>query len=101
MPTPTSRSLLDAEQIAQRLDRLAGWQLDGRELVKSYRFKNFIEAVAFVNAITPVAEAQNHHPDLVVRWGEVTVRLSTHSAGGITEKDFELARSTDGIEASR
>ncbi|GAC1484156.1 MAG: 4a-hydroxytetrahydrobiopterin dehydratase [Candidatus Dormibacteria bacterium] len=95
MPNQTSRSLLDSTEAAARLATLAGWHIDGSELVKSYKFKNFVQAVAFVNAITTVAEAQNHHPDLLVRWGEVTVRVSTHSAGGLTAKDFELAAAID------
>jgi len=77
------------------LTALAGWRVDGGELTKSYKFKDFAEAVAFVNKIAGIAESQNHHPDLLVRWGEVAVRVSTHSAGGITAKDFELGAAID------
>ena len=91
------RTVLDAADVAEWVRRSNGWRLDSAELVKSYKFKNFVEAVDFVNAITGVAERQKHHPDLVVRWGEVTVRLTTHDAHGITEKDFTLAEAIDRI----
>ncbi len=93
--TRASRSLLDSEQVTQQLAQLSGWHVEGKELVKSYKFKNFAEAVTFVNAIAGVAEPQDHHPDLSVRWGEVGVRVTTHSAGGLTAKDFELAAAID------
>ena len=92
-----NRTVLDPADVAERVRRSTGWRLEGAELVKPYKFKNFVEAVDFVNAITGVAERQNHHPDLVVRWGEVTVRLTTHDAHGITENDFKLAEAIDRI----
>ena len=95
MPGQSSRSLLDSSEAATRLATLAGWRIDGSELVKAYKFENFVQAVDFVNAITRVAEVQNHHPYLLVRWGEVTVRVTTHSAGGLTAKDFEFAAAID------
>ncbi|HEY8802296.1 MAG TPA: 4a-hydroxytetrahydrobiopterin dehydratase [Candidatus Dormibacteraeota bacterium] len=91
------RTVLDPADVSERVRRSNGWRLEGAELVKPYKFKNFVEAVDFVNAITGVAERQNHHPDLVVRWGEVTVRLTTHDAHGITENDFKLAEAIDRI----
>lgn len=97
MANQVSRARLDSTAITQRVAALAGWRVEGAELMKSYRFKNFVEAIAFVNAIARIAESQNHHPDLVVRWGEVTVRVTTHSAGGLTAKDFELASAIDQI----
>lgn len=75
--------------------QLIGWRVEGKELGRSYKFKNFVEAVNFVNAIAGVAESQDHHPDLTVRWGEVGVRVTTHSAGGLTAKDFDLAAAID------
>src|SRR5438876_7893462 len=87
---------MSPEQAATRLGQLQGWQIEeAKKLTKSYRFGNFIEAVHFVNKITPVAERRNHHPDLLVRWGEVRVELSTHSAGGLTDADFGLAAEID------
>jgi 4a-hydroxytetrahydrobiopterin dehydratase len=96
MASPTT-SVLTREQIAEQLRSMPGWQVQGNELVKPYRFKNFLEAVDFVDKITPEAEAAGHHPDLLVRWGEVTVHLTTHSAGGVTEKDVKLANTIDRI----
>ena len=64
---------------------------EGKRLVKTFRFQDFLQAVGFVNAIAPVAEAEGHHPDLHVRWGEVRVILWTHAVGGLTENDFILA----------
>jgi len=94
-----ARSLLDPGQVAQSLRELQGWRVEGKELVKSYKVKNFVEAVDFVNAIAGVAESQDHHPDLVVRWGEVGVRVTTHSAGGLTAKDFGLAAAIDRLSS--
>ena len=95
---PPTRSLLDSQQIERSVRQLKDWRVDGKELTRSYKFKNFAEAVDFVNAIARVAESQDHHPDLLVRWGEVGVRTTTHSAGGITEKDFVLAAAIDRLQ---
>ncbi len=82
--------------IAPLLARLQGWQVeDDKKLIKSYKLKNFVEAVDFVNRITPVAEAENHHPDLYVRWGEVRVYLWTHKIDGLTASDFYMAAKID------
>jgi len=64
-------------------------------LVKTFRFKNFLEALAFAQKVGELAERENHHPRLTVEWGRVTVEWWTHSQGGITEKDREMARLTD------
>ncbi|MBI4493898.1 MAG: 4a-hydroxytetrahydrobiopterin dehydratase [Chloroflexi bacterium] len=94
---------LAAEEIASLLSQLgAGWQVEEqRKLIKSFRFKNFLQAVDFVQAITPVAEAEGHHPDLYVRWGEVRVYLWTHKINGLTESDFFMAAKIDRVYASR
>ncbi len=92
-------ALLTSQQLSTRLQQLKGWRVEdgGKKLAKSFRFKNFVEAVNFVNAITREAEAAGHHPDLFVTWGEVRVYLTSHSAGGVTEKDFALAARIDRI----
>mgnify|MGYP001619327467 FL=1 len=76
-----------------------GWTLDAdvKKISKAFTFKNFLEAMAFANKITPVAEAEGHHPDLRVGWGKVTVELSTHAIGGLSENDFILAAKIDGV----
>ncbi len=88
---------LTAEQIAPLLSQLAeGWEVEeGKKLVKRYKFKNFVQAVDFVNAITPIAEAEGHHPDLYVKWGQVRAYVWTHKIGGLTESDFYLAAKLD------
>jgi 4a-hydroxytetrahydrobiopterin dehydratase len=91
------------EQEAPLLAQLPGWRVeeaDGhRQLVRAFRFGDFVGAVDFVNRITPVAEAEGHHPDLLVTWGRVRVQLWTHAAGGLTENDFVLAAKIDRVAA--
>lgn len=86
---------LTAAEIEPLLDQLHGWKIEDGKLAKSYSFGNFVEAVDFVNAITPVAEAEGHHPDLYVRWGAVRVMLWTHAVNGLSENDFILAAKID------
>ncbi|HEX2185314.1 MAG TPA: 4a-hydroxytetrahydrobiopterin dehydratase [Chloroflexota bacterium] len=87
---------LTSEQVKPLLAQLDGWEVEeGKKLTKSFRFDNFVQAVDFVNAITPVAEAEGHHPDLYVRWGEVRVYLWTHAIDGLSENDFILASKID------
>lgn len=87
---------LAREQFAPLLTQLEGWEVEqDRMLLKVFRFKNFVEAVAFVNAITPIAEAENHHPDLKVAWGRVRVELWTHKINGLSEADFVMAAKID------
>ena len=95
---------LNAEQIAPLLAELDGWRVEEAgnhaQLVKRFRFPDFVSAVGFVNQITPLAEAEQHHPDLLVSWGQVRVQLWTHAAGGLTENDFILAAKIDGLTAA-
>jgi len=76
---------------------MGGWERDGDALVHQFEFANFVGSVDFVNRITPIAEEMNHHPDLEISWNKVTVSLSTHSEGGITENDFKLAAKIDSV----
>ena len=73
------------------------WTREGGQLVKRVSRSNFGEAMVYVNSVAQLAEGVNHHPDIDVRWSEVILRLSTHSAGGITQADLELAAAIDGI----
>ena len=84
--------LLSNDQIARELQALKGWNLVGKEIKKTYEMKDFVHAMGFVNSVALLAEKANHHPDIDIRWNKVTLTLSTHSAGGLTEKDFNLAR---------
>jgi len=86
--------LLDAEQVSEVLAELE-WALEEGELVKIVRRRDFADALAFVNEVGAQAELAAHHPDIEIRWDTVTLRLSTHSLGGITDTDIALARSID------
>ncbi|MFG0273889.1 MAG: 4a-hydroxytetrahydrobiopterin dehydratase [Phycisphaerales bacterium] len=87
---------LDDAAIKRRLEDLADWSEMNGSLQRTYQFKNFVEAMAFVNTVADLAEKAQHHPDILIRYGKVTLTLSTHDAGGITEKDFDLAAQADG-----
>ncbi len=92
---------LRASEIEPLLSRLDNWTVEAnKKLIKSYPFKNFLEPVRFVNAITEVAEAEGHHPDLYVRWGEVRIYLWTHKVDGLTESDFIMAAKIDRVFSS-
>ena len=82
----------DEAQIEERLGKLPGWYYEDGMIRRNYKTDGWPTTLMLVNAIGYIAEAAYHHPDLAVTWGRVTVKLSTHSAGGITDKDFELAR---------
>jgi 4a-hydroxytetrahydrobiopterin dehydratase len=85
------------DEVKDRLSKMGGWERDGGALVHQFEFANFVGSVDFVNRITPIAEEMNHHPDLAISWNKVTVSLSTHSEGGITENDFKLAAKIDSV----
>jgi 4a-hydroxytetrahydrobiopterin dehydratase len=84
----------DAEQ---RMKTLTGWTLDGEAIRKQYTFKDFLDAIAFVNRLVPLAEAADHHPDILINYKRVTLTYSTHSEGGLTDKDFAGAASADRV----
>ena len=88
---------LTDEEIEQRLTGMDGWERDGDAIRKTFEGEDFMSSVKLVNALAPVAEEMNHHPDLEISWNKVTVRLSTHSEGGLTESDFELAGRIEGL----
>ena len=82
------------------LKALTGWELidAGKMLSKRWTFKNFAQALAFVNRIGEIAETENHHPDIAFGWGYVTIRLQTHRIGGLHENDFILAAKIDKLQ---
>ncbi len=88
---------LSDEEIDERLSALADWERDGEAIRRQFELDDFKGSVDFVNRLTPEAEAMNHHPDLEISWNKVTVTISTHSEGGLTENDFELARKVDAV----
>lgn len=82
---------LNETEIAARLENLEGWAYVAGELVREFKFKDFAGAMQFVNRVAERAEAADHHPDIDIRWNKVTLRLATHSKGGVTDLDFKLA----------
>lgn len=83
--------LLSADEITKRLTDLDGWSGDSSGLTRSVELPSFPEAIAAVDRIAVVAESMDHHPDIDIRWRTLTFACATHSAGGVTPKDFELA----------
>ncbi|HEY0782153.1 MAG TPA: 4a-hydroxytetrahydrobiopterin dehydratase [Thermoanaerobaculia bacterium] len=88
------KALSDAE-VEQGAAQLTGWTVAAKSLEKEYRFKDFADALAFVNRLGAAAEEQGHHPDVYLTWGKVRVTLSTHSLGGLSANDFQLAAAAD------
>ncbi|MGH3902749.1 MAG: 4a-hydroxytetrahydrobiopterin dehydratase [Pseudonocardiaceae bacterium] len=89
----------DDEQVKGALDGLTGWQRDGDAIARTAKLPSFPAAIEAVRAVAEIAEARNHHPDIDIRWRTVTFRCSTHSAGGITSQDVELAGEIDRVLA--
>ena len=83
---------LSDQEIDERLAELDGWEREGDAIARTFKLDDFKGSVDFVNRLTPAAEEMNHHPDLAISWNEVTVTITTHSEGGLTANDFELAR---------
>lgn len=92
-------SKLTAPQIKSALEDISGWKRKGDSIVRTYEFKDFVVAVKFVNAVAKLAEKAAHHPDIDIRWNKVSLLLTTHDAGGLTEKDFALAAKCDAAAA--
>lgn len=86
---------LDAAKIAERLKSLPDWTQSGEAIQRTLGFPDFVKAMAFVDRIATIAETQQHHPDILVRYNKVTLTLATHDAGGVTEKDFTLAKAIE------
>src|SRR5215210_1946051 len=89
-----------ADSARERLQKLPGWELEGDVIKRQFTFAGFPEAVAFVVRLAFTAEAADHHPDLLVNYKRVTVTFSTHSEGGLTEKDFKGAADATGVAES-
>lgn len=89
---------LTEHEIRSGLETLRGWEKNPRgEIARVFQFKDFAHALLFVNAVGHAAEKMDHHPDIDIRWNKVTLSLVTHSAGGLTRLDFELARQADAL----
>ncbi|MCX7712332.1 MAG: 4a-hydroxytetrahydrobiopterin dehydratase [Chthoniobacterales bacterium] len=95
--------LIDWEQVQQNLLNIPGWQAEkspSPHLTRTFTFKNFVESLSFTNEVGNLAEQVNHHPDILIRWNKVTLFLSTHSAKGITQLDFDLASKINSLFSS-
>lgn len=86
---------LAAAQVKTGLKTVPDWRKTGSTISRVFRFNDFLVAMKFVNAVAKLAEKVRHHPDIDIRWNKVTLTLTTHSEGGLTEKDFKLAKQFD------
>jgi 4a-hydroxytetrahydrobiopterin dehydratase len=89
------------DQVCEGLAKLDGWELRDGRLRKQYTFRTFLRAIAFVNSVAYLAEGAGHHPDITINYNKVTLRLVTHSAGALTDRDFSLAADIDGKLGSK
>jgi 4a-hydroxytetrahydrobiopterin dehydratase len=90
-------ALLNDEEIEQRLQPLGGWEREDDAIAKSFENDDFKGSVGFVNRVMPIAEAMGHHPDLEISWATVKVSITSHSEGGLTANDFDLASRIDAL----
>jgi len=88
---------LDRTRVAEAMQTLRQWTLQGDQIERQLTFANFIDAMAFVNRVAEIAEAEAHHPDIRIVYNRVNLALSTHDAGGLTEADFRVARRIDAV----
>ncbi len=95
MPT-----VLSAAELTEALTGLPEWAGDVNGIERAVQARSFLAGIRLVDAVAEVAEAADHHPDIDIRWRTVTFRLATHSAGGVTEKDLDLARQIDELAAT-
>ncbi|GAA5482386.1 4a-hydroxytetrahydrobiopterin dehydratase [Haloferula sargassicola] len=83
--------LLEQEELKAALKRLPEWELEGKTIVRTIEFEDFSEAIDFVNDLADIAEEAQHHPDILIQYSKVTLTLTTHDVGGLTESDMEMA----------
>lgn len=88
---------LNAAEIKSALAKIPSWQKKAAVISRTFQFKDFSAAMKFTDAVAQLAEEEWHHPDIDIRWNKVTLALTTHDAGGLTEKDFALAKKFDGL----
>jgi 4a-hydroxytetrahydrobiopterin dehydratase len=97
-PCTAQTPKLAGDELARRLKDVPGYALEGERIVRTYRFKNYYETMAFVNAVAWIAHAEDHHPDLEVFYDRVVVRYSTHAASGLTLNDFVCAAKVNQLQ---
>jgi 4a-hydroxytetrahydrobiopterin dehydratase len=92
--------LLSEAEIRLRLKKLKGWRMEGKYITRTFEFDHFMDAIAFVNEVAEAAERKEHHPDINIRYTTVKLSIQTHSEGGVTEWDIDLAKAIDNLEES-
>lgn len=91
--------LLTNDELMKNLSGFSGWEQEENQITKLFQFKDFAEALSFVNKVGEEAEKMDHHPDIFIHsWNKVKITISTHSEGGITKKDFQLAEKIEGLK---
>ena len=97
----TKAELMDETEVQAALATIAGWEFRDGRIRKQFHFRTFLRAITFVNSVAYLAESAGHHPDITINYNRVTLRLITHSEGGLTSRDFALARDIEDKLASR
>jgi 4a-hydroxytetrahydrobiopterin dehydratase len=88
---------LERQQVAEQLQRLQHWTLQGDQIERLLTFENFVDSMIFVNRVAEIAEEEGHHPEIRIVYNRVTLVLTTHDAGGLTQKDFQMAQRIDAL----
>ena len=94
-------ALLPDEQVRHQLLHLDGWSQQGKAIVRQFEFRDFKQAMEFVNTIADTAEAANHHPDITINYNKVTLLLTSHDSGGVTDRDAKMAAKINEVVGSR
>lgn len=90
---------LNESEIAEEMKKAPLWKQEGKEIVRLFQFRNFLESIGFVTAVAVAAEKADHHPDILIQYSKVTLRLSTHDCNGLSARDFALAAVADRLAA--
>jgi 4a-hydroxytetrahydrobiopterin dehydratase len=90
---------LERQQVAEALQKLTSWELQGDQIERRLTFENFVDAMIFVNKVAEIAEEEGHHPDIRIVYNRVTLALTTHDSGGLTQKDFQMAHRINSLLA--
>lgn len=89
--------LLSEEEIAKKLTEIPQWTREEKQIKRKVKLKNFLDSMGFVTKVAILSERMDHHPDILIQWNRVTLTLSTHSAGGLTDMDFILSKKIDEV----
>jgi len=98
VPCETGGAPMPDSEVSKYLERIPGWKLNGKKIEREYVFKNFVQAIKFVNKVANLAESEGHHPDFQIHWNKVLLELWTHSMGGLSENDFIVAAKINNIK---